>query len=336
MTENIYQERLETALRQALGPAVRSAPSAGVALAPGSGESSLSEEESAHQAEMAKMVNYPAPEQDNTRITSHPGMRNDPLGAKDEHGQAKHQDHKGTDIGMPVGHPVYSVDGGEVIVAGESKNKNNGIHVVVKHSGGKSSWYLHLSEVRVRPGQSVSAGTLVGLAGSTGRSTGPHLHLEIHVGSQPRPPTQTEIDVARYGLKQPPSDEARASYLHNLVILANKADAEGHYKIAETLDRCSNNITVTAATAQEDVAAAIVYVINAFADKVSPEKKSGYITNILSKLRMLDGGSLSAKKKNPGAGVGAIISLCKNMLAGHTEGEIIQILEKTQQYASKI
>jgi hypothetical protein len=165
------------------------------------------------------------------------------------------------------------------------------------------------------------------------------LHLEIHVGSQPRPPTQTEIDVARYGLKQPPPDEARASYLHNLVILANKADAEGHYKIAETLDRLldrNEKLVVVAAGQHQDMAAAIIYVINAFADKVAPPLKLEYINTILSKLRWLGLTPILIKKKNPTAGANAIVSLCKNMLAGLTEVEITQVLEKVQQYASKI
>lgn len=88
--------------------------------------------------------------------------------------------HPGDDIANRSGPAVSASDGGTVIVAGWPDNYGYGNRVVVDHGNGYTSLYAHLSNIYVSVGQSVSRGQLVGQMGSTGRSTGTHLHFEIH------------------------------------------------------------------------------------------------------------------------------------------------------------
>jgi murein DD-endopeptidase MepM/ murein hydrolase activator NlpD len=81
--------------------------------------------------------------------------------------------HTGADIGAPVGTPVRAPVPG---IARPGENAIFGRHVVLEHRGGWQSLYAHLSRVDVRPGEPVPRGGQLGLAGSTGLSTGPHLH----------------------------------------------------------------------------------------------------------------------------------------------------------------
>lgn len=90
----------------------------------------------------------------------------------------KHSQHKGIDIAAPKGAEILSVKPGTVTVAGD--RGGFGKVVVVDHGDGWTSTYAHCSEINVRVGQQVSAEDIVGLVGSTGQSTGPHLHFEIH------------------------------------------------------------------------------------------------------------------------------------------------------------
>jgi murein DD-endopeptidase MepM/ murein hydrolase activator NlpD len=87
--------------------------------------------------------------------------------------------HAGIDIAAPRGTPITAVRSGTVTYAGWS-NRGYGNLVKIRHAGGEESWYAHQSEIHVSIGQSVSQRDVIGLVGSTGLSTGPHLHLEIH------------------------------------------------------------------------------------------------------------------------------------------------------------
>jgi murein DD-endopeptidase MepM/ murein hydrolase activator NlpD len=89
--------------------------------------------------------------------------------------------HAGMDYALPPGTPVRSIGAGTVIAAGWAYS-GYGVSVVVDHGNGYQSHYAHLSGTEVSIGQRVSAGTTVGYEGSTGDSTGPHLHFEIHNG----------------------------------------------------------------------------------------------------------------------------------------------------------
>jgi murein DD-endopeptidase MepM/ murein hydrolase activator NlpD len=86
--------------------------------------------------------------------------------------------HQGLDVAAALGAPIFASDNGVVVFAGWS-DWGYGNMVVVDHNNGWQSLYGHLSNVGVSCGQSVGQGALIGAAGSTGRSSGPHLHFEI-------------------------------------------------------------------------------------------------------------------------------------------------------------
>ena len=88
--------------------------------------------------------------------------------------------HAGIDIIAPTGTPVLATRAGRVVSAGRARG-GWGKLVVVSHSDGVQSLYAHLSKVDVRRGQSVPAGARLGLVGSTGDATGPHLHFEVRL-----------------------------------------------------------------------------------------------------------------------------------------------------------
>ena len=87
--------------------------------------------------------------------------------------------HPGIDIDNLAGGPIYAADSGTVTTAGWPDNFGYGNRVVVNHGNGYTTLYAHLSAIYVSAGQAVSRGDVLGLMGSTGRSTGTHLHLEV-------------------------------------------------------------------------------------------------------------------------------------------------------------
>ena len=86
--------------------------------------------------------------------------------------------HKGVDLAAPKGTPIYASRSGYVNVA--TYHKTAGNYVTINHRDGYTSVYMHMTHYIVSPGQEVKAGQLIGYVGSTGRSTGPHLHFGIH------------------------------------------------------------------------------------------------------------------------------------------------------------
>jgi murein DD-endopeptidase MepM/ murein hydrolase activator NlpD len=88
--------------------------------------------------------------------------------------------HAGVDYALPSGTPVVAAGSGRVTWAGW-RNDGYGYSVIVTHAAGVETLYAHLSRVTVARGQTVAAGVLVGRVGSTGASTGPHLHFEVHL-----------------------------------------------------------------------------------------------------------------------------------------------------------
>ena len=94
--------------------------------------------------------------------------------------------HRGVDIRVPLGTPVRAMAPGTVEFAGTMRGY--GRVVIVNHGGGVESVYAHLSEVRAAPGQELRGRPVIGLSGSSGTSSAPHLHFEVVRGGNPEDP----------------------------------------------------------------------------------------------------------------------------------------------------
>jgi len=110
------------------------------------------------------------------RIASGFGMRIDPV-----YGTPKM--HRGLDFTAPQGTPIYATGDGRVKTASRMEG-GYGNHVVINHGYGYQTLYAHMVRIKVRPGQMVKRGEVIGWVGSTGKSTGPHCHYEVHVNGQ--------------------------------------------------------------------------------------------------------------------------------------------------------
>lgn len=100
--------------------------------------------------------------------------------------------HYGADYPAPTGTPVYAVAAGRVSKAA-TLSGSYGKHVYIDHPGGRQTRYAHLSAYGVRAGQTIRAGQMLGKVGSTGNSTGSHLHYEDRINGQPRNPANLGI-----------------------------------------------------------------------------------------------------------------------------------------------
>lgn len=118
---------------------------------------------------------------DKVRITSTFGVRTDPF-------NGEQKKHKGIDFAGKVGTELFAISPGRVVSAGE--RVGYGKTVEVDHGLGFSTLYAHLSRINVTRGDWVRPGTIVGLAGESGRSTGPHLHYEIRYNGAPFDPAK--------------------------------------------------------------------------------------------------------------------------------------------------
>ena len=118
---------------------------------------------------------------DKVRVTSNYGMRNDPFT-----GELKR--HRGIDFAGKIGTELMAVAPGRVVSAGE--RVGYGTTVEIDHGLGFTTLYAHLSQILVNRGDWVRPGTVVGLGGSSGRSTGPHLHYEIRYKGIPFDPSK--------------------------------------------------------------------------------------------------------------------------------------------------
>lgn len=116
-----------------------------------------------------------------SRITSNYGTRNDPF-------TGKPKKHRGIDFAGKIGTELMAVAPGRVVSAGE--RVGYGTTVEIDHGLGFTTLYAHLSQILVSRGDWVRPGTVIGLAGSSGRSTGPHLHYEIRYKGTPFDPTK--------------------------------------------------------------------------------------------------------------------------------------------------
>ncbi len=96
------------------------------------------------------------------------------------------RNHPGMDIAAPEGTPIRAAAGGRVVFSGERGGYGNA--VIVDHGNGVQTLYAHASELLVREGDAVTAGTPIARVGSTGYSTGPHLHFEVRRDGRPVDP----------------------------------------------------------------------------------------------------------------------------------------------------
>lgn len=104
------------------------------------------------------------------KITSPFGGRKDPITGKSDH-------HRGIDLAVPKNTKLGSPAGGTVVSV--SSGGSYGNTIVIRDGNGYLHRYAHMNSVSVKKGQKIAKGQYVGLSGSTGRSTGPHLHYEV-------------------------------------------------------------------------------------------------------------------------------------------------------------
>lgn len=95
--------------------------------------------------------------------------------------------HDGLDIEARIGDPVFAAADGKVITTGFDSEHGN--YIVIDHGRQLQTMYLHLSKFDVKPGDAVQKGDLIGRVGTTGRSTGPHLHYQVMLDNKPVDPT---------------------------------------------------------------------------------------------------------------------------------------------------
>lgn len=94
--------------------------------------------------------------------------------------------HEGMDFTAPTGTDIYATGNGTVVLAGWRQGYGNCVEI--NHGFNYKTLYGHMSAIKVRVGEKVSRGEVIGLVGSTGKSTGPHLHYEVHFRGQPQNP----------------------------------------------------------------------------------------------------------------------------------------------------
>jgi murein DD-endopeptidase MepM/ murein hydrolase activator NlpD len=119
--------------------------------------------------------------------------------------------HLGTDYGAPLGTPVQAIGGGRVVFAGRKNGEGNMVQIA--HSNGYETMYLHLSRMYVRAGEHIEIGKTIGLVGSTGLSTGPHLDFRIVQKGQYK-------NFEKLGL--PPSDPVSKKHLPEFAAVREK------------------------------------------------------------------------------------------------------------------
>lgn len=149
----------------------------------------------------------PVSNKDLTRMASGYGMRIDP------HYKVPKM-HQGMDFTSPTGTPVYATGDGKVIRA-DRKSSGYGNHIRIDHGYGYVTLYAHLSAYKVRAGQKVKRGDVIGLVGNTGKSMAPHLHYEVRVNGKPVNPVNfyfNDITAEEYDRMIQMADNANQSF----------------------------------------------------------------------------------------------------------------------------
>lgn len=106
-----------------------------------------------------------------------------PAPVRSRYGPRRGRAHQGVDLSLKAGEPIYAVFSGRVRISQYNRGGYGNL-VIIRHDNGLETYYAHLSERLVSPNQWVEAGQIIGLGGSTGRSTGPHLHFETRYYGQ--------------------------------------------------------------------------------------------------------------------------------------------------------
>ena len=106
-----------------------------------------------------------------------------PAPVRSRYGPRRGRAHQGVDLSLKAGEPIYAVFSGRVRISQYNRGGSGNL-VIIRHDNGLETYYAHLSERLVSPNQWVEAGQIIGLGGSTGRSTGPHLHFETRYYGQ--------------------------------------------------------------------------------------------------------------------------------------------------------
>lgn len=162
--------QLEAAAKAAAEAARKKAEAQAAAQAAASGSSSAGASVVSGNGEFA----HPCPGY--TRVSSEFGYRDAPLAGASTN-------HKGIDLAAPTGTPIYAAQSGTVTSAGYSGNAGN--MIVINHGNGMQTYYMHCSKIYVSAGTKVSKGQNIGAVGSTGNSTGPHLHFQVMLNGVP-------------------------------------------------------------------------------------------------------------------------------------------------------
>jgi murein DD-endopeptidase MepM/ murein hydrolase activator NlpD len=141
-----------------------------------------------------------------TRIASGFGFRIHPI-----YGIAKM--HNGLDFTAPQGTPIYATGDGTVTTAGIGTGTGN--HVIINHGYGYETVYMHMVRIKATAGQQVKRGEVIGWVGSTGASTGPHCHYEVHINGTPVDPVYfffNDLNAEQYDrvLKQAANGSAKS------------------------------------------------------------------------------------------------------------------------------
>ncbi len=136
---------------------------------------------------------------DNARLSSGFGMRTHPvIGGR--------RTHKGIDLAAPTGTPIYATADG--IVSKAERFSSYGLYVSMEHGAGVQTRFAHMSRIAVANGQNVKKGDIIGYVGSTGRSTGPHLHYEVRVEGKAVNPIPYMVETKAQQAAAKPAEEA--------------------------------------------------------------------------------------------------------------------------------
>jgi LysM repeat protein len=145
--------------------------------------------------------------------------------------------HFGVDIRMDVGDPVYAMFDGVVRIA--KRSVDYGYVVVIRHYNGLETLYAHFDQLLSYPGKPVRSGDIIGLAGNTGRSTGPHLHFEVRFQGEKIDPNKI-IHFPTGELLSDTLQIDKSCFPHLYKIQQQKAaSTKGRYHIVKSGDTCS-------------------------------------------------------------------------------------------------